>query len=361
MKRTQAEQLKVVPDPLENEQRAARKPERETYNVYRLPSDDDDADAEKEFLLTLPVDVDVERRIKREYGAGSYRVERRRGGRFVSVTEMHFDEPPPSREDVKEREDSAPEDLEERLAPVIAQVVEHILETRRIERERSKALRPNPSPRAIMQTTEQAQAPADPVGDALRLLREFKKLEQETSPPAQTKTEPAISDEDRALMMLLKDGDMRARITSSLFSVVGNSDGEVRQPTFFQQVLGAFEQRPKLAARILDRVMPETKEPPADADDDDAEEVSIEDSCISYLIEKCAANESVTLEDAPVRALAMANPAGFKEFLGLLNLASVEQIVEHLSAEFDLARVVLRAPHVHAWFVRLKELVAAAT
>jgi hypothetical protein len=154
---------------------------------------------------------------------------------------------------------------------------------------------------------------------------------------------------------------MRARITSSLFSVVGNSDGEVPQPTLIQQVFGALEQRPNLAARILDRVMPEKKEPPADADDDDAEEVSLEDSCVSYLLEKCAANESVTLEDAPLRALAVANPASFKEFLGLLNMASVEQVIEHLSASFDLARVVLRAPHVHAWFVRLKELVAAVS
>ncbi len=353
MKRTQAEQLKAVPDPLENEQRAARKPERETYNVYRLPSDDD-ADAEKEFLLTLPVDVDVERRIKREYGAGSYRVERRRAGRFVSVTEMHFDEPP-QRED--ERESGAPEDLEERLVPIIAQVVDDVLEARRVERERTKALRSNPS----LQTTTHAtgQAP-DPVGDALRLLHGFKQLERETSPPAQTKNEPTISDEDRALMMLLKDRDMRSRITSSLFAVVGNGDGDGEtNSSWVTQAIRALEQRPEITMRILDRLMPLPKEPTPDDEEDG--EIDLEESCIDYLLEKCAANEAITLNEEPVRALAVANPQGYKDFLGLINLASVEQIIEHLSKEFDLARIVLRAPHARAWFVRLKELASAAT
>jgi hypothetical protein len=358
MKRTQSEQLKAVPDPLENEQRAARKPERETYNVYRLPSDDDDADAEKEFLLTLPVDVDVERRIKREYGAGSYRVERRRAGRFVSVTEMHFDEPPQQREDAGERESGVPEDLEERLAPIIAQAVDDVLEARRIERERTKALRSNPSSQATTQATGQAP---DPVGDALRLLHGFKQLERETSPPAPTKSEPTISDEDRALMMLLKDRDMRSRITSSLFAVVGNGDGDGEtNSSWVTQAIRALEQRPELTMRILDRLMPAPKEPPPDADDEDGE-IDLEESCVTYLLEKCAANESVTLNDEPVRALAVANPQGYKDFIGLIQLASVEQIVEHLSKEFDLARIVLRAPHAHAWFVRLKELAAAVT
>jgi hypothetical protein len=352
-KLSQAEQLKAVPAPLEHRQKAARKLERETFAVYRLPDLDDDANTEREFLLTLPVDQDVERRIKKDYGAGSYRVERRRGGRFVSVTEMHFDEPP-QRED--ERESGVPEDLEERLAPIIAQAVDDVLEARRVERERTKALRLNPSSQATPQATGQAP---DPVGDALRLLHGFKQLERETSPPAPTKSEPSISDEDRALMMLLKDRDMRSRITSSLFAVVGNGDGDGEtNSSWVTQAIRALEQRPELTMRILDRFMPAPKEPPPDDDDEDGE-IDLEESCVTYLLEKCAANESVTLNDEPVRALAVANPQGYKDFLGLINLASVGQIVEHLSKEFDLARIVLRAPHAHAWFVRLKELAAA--
>ncbi len=353
-RKPQSEELKAVPDPLENEQRAARKPERETFAVYRLPDADDDASAEREFLLTLPVDQDVERRIKREYGAGSYRVERRRGGRFVSVTEMHFDEPPQQREDAGERESGVPEDLEERIA--IA--VDEVLEVRRAERARARALKPNPLPQLTSQATGQAP---DPVGDALRLLHGFKQLERETSPPAPIKNEPSISDEDRALMMLLKDRDMRSRITSSLFAVVGNGDGDGEtNSSWVTQAIRALEQRPELTMRILDRFMPAPKEPTPDEDDDDGE-IDLEESCVTYLLEKCAANESVTLNDEPVRALAVANPQGYKDFLGLINLASVGQIVEHLSKEFDLARIVLRAPHAHAWFVRLKELAAAAT
>jgi hypothetical protein len=354
MKRSKSEQLKAVPDPLENQQRAARKPERETYNVYRLPSDDDDANAEKEFLLTLPLDVDVERRIKRDYGAGSYRVERRRAGRFVSFTEMHFGELP-RHEDINEREGNAGEDLEERLAPMIAQVVEDVLEARRVERERTKALRPNPSSRTTMQTIEQAP---DPVGDALRLLREFKALERETAPPAQTKSEPTINDEDRALMMLLKDRGMRSRITSSLFSLVGNGDGEASAP-WYGQLLNELTQRPALAERLLDRIFPNKKKASAESGDDEPEEPqSAEDVCADYLMEKCAANEPVTLNDEPLRALAVSSPSAYQELVLGLQAGSVDQIIAHLSEQFEGARFVLRTPHARGWIEQLKEIAA---
>lgn len=348
MKRSQAEQLKAVPDPLESQRRAARKPERETFAVYRLPDDDDEASAEREFLLTLPADQDVERRIKRDYGAGSYRVERRRGGRFVSVTEMHFDEPP--RHEASAPEASLPDDLEFR----IAQAVDDVLEARRAERARAKALRPNPT--APQTTTAQAteQAP-DPVGDALRLLHGFKQLERATSPPAPTKNEPVISDDDRALMLILKDSGMRERITSNLFSAVSNNDGA--PPPWYAHFIKEFSQRPAFTERVLDRILPKKKV--SDDDDDKTEETeSLVDKCFEYLIEKCAANEPITLSDEPLRVLAVSSPDDYKPIIEGLQIASVEQIINYMSDKYDVARVVLRAPHARAWVEEFKRAIA---
>jgi hypothetical protein len=352
----QSEQLKAVPDPLESQRRAARKPERETFAVYRLPDLDDDANAEREFLLTLPVDQDVERRIKKDYGAGSYRVERRRGGRFVSVTEMRFDEPPQQREDAGERESDAPEDFDER----VAQAVEDILEARRAERARARALKPNLAPGVSLQ---QPAAATDPLNDLVRTVSVLKQLGVPIGEVSRAAAEaPKDKDEDdRVLLSLLKDRSLRQRITSSIASMVGNPDaGE--SSAWYVHMMQALEERPQLTSKLfglIDRVMPSVKAD--DAGDDEEGEIDLEESCVTYLLEKCAANESVKLNDEPVRALAVANPQGFKDFIGLIQLASVEQIIEHLSKEFDLARIVLRAPHAHAWFVRLKELAAAAT
>jgi hypothetical protein len=354
MKRPQSEQLKAVPEPLESQRRAARKPERETFAVYRLPDDDDDASAEREFLLTLPVDQDVERRIKRDYGAGSYRIERRRGGRFVSVYEMHIDEPP-QREEASEGESSVPEDFDER----VAQAVYDVLETRRIQRERAKALRPHSSPTMPQHQT----TTVDPLNDLVRTVAVLKQLGVpigEAARPAVT--EAAKDDDDHVLLSLLKDRSLRQRISSSITSLIGDPDASASQ-AWYVQVMQSLEAQPQLTARLLslvDRVFP-NKEESDGADDDESANVDLEEACISYLMEKCVANESITLNDEPIRALAESKPEGYKEFIGLMQLASVEQVMEYLSKEFEVARIPLRAPHAREWFARLKELAATVT
>lgn len=360
MKRPQSEQLKAVPEPLESQRRAARKPERETFAVYRLPDADDDANAEREFLLTLPVDVDVERRIKREYGAGSYRVERRRGGRFVSVTEMHFDEPP-QREDLSERESGAT-DLEERLAPIIAQTVEDVLEARRIERERAKLLRPNSSPRAITQTTEQAQTPADPVGDALRLLREFKKLEAETTPqkPVTTTSAPQLSDEDRVTLALFKNADLLGTITSGITrALTAATGGKVTEPEGgLEKVLNFVERNPKIVAAVdskLERVV-DYFVPGSAGDGGDEETTPLADQVLELARERCAANEPITLEDPLLVKIREQEPEQYQELLFNLQNATVDQLITAFSAEDGSFALILKAPHAWEWVSRLKEL-----
>jgi hypothetical protein len=355
------EQLQAVPDPVERQQKTTRKPERETLNVYRLPDDDDDASAEREFLLTLPVGVDVERRIKREYGAGHYRIETRRGGRFVSVYEMHFDEPP-RREESDERESDVPEDFDER----VAQAVEDVLEARRIERERAKLLRPNPSPRAITQTTGQAQTPADPVGDALRLLREFKKLEAETAPqsPVTTTSAPQLSDEDRVTLALFKNADLLGTITSGITrALTAATGGKVTEPEGgIEKVLNFVERNPKVVAavdskieRVANYFMPEKN----DDDEEPSEETPLADQVLELARERCAANEPITLDDPLLVKMREQEPEQYQELLFNLQNATVDQLITAFSAEDGSFALILKAPHAREWVSRLKELAIA--
>ncbi len=351
MKRPQLDQLKAVPDPLENQQRAARKLERETFAVYRLPDEDDDASAEREFLLTLPVDQDVERRIKKDYGAGSYRVERRRGGRYVSVVEMHFDELP-QREEASATESSVPEDFDERLA----QAVEEVLEARRIERQRARAVKSNPAPSVPPQ--QPAAVAPDPLDELVRTVTVLKQLGVPIGEAPRARTTEAKKDEDdRVMLSLLKDSSLRRRVASSITSLIGDSDTTDRH--WLEVAADALERHPKLVTRIADisaRFLPK-KEEPDDGDDDAA--VSVEDRCADYLLEKCAANEPVTLQDEPLRALAVSSPSEYQELVLGLQAGSVDQIIAHLSEQFEGARFVLRTPHARGWIERLKELAAS--
>jgi hypothetical protein len=350
MKRPQSEQLKAVPEPLDSQHRTARKPERETFAVYRLPGEDDDASAEREFLLTLPIDQDVERRIKKDYGAGSYRVERRRGGRYVSVVEMHFDEPP-QRGEASATESSVPEDFDERLA----QAVEEVLESRRIERQRARAVKSNPAPSVPPQ--QPATAAPDPLNDLVRTVSVLKQLGVPIGEAPRGKpTEPTKDEDDRVLLSLLKDGELRRRVSTSISSLIGGADTAERH--WLEVAADALERHPKLVARIGDlgaRFLPKKEEP----DDDDDAAVSVEDRCADYLLEKCAANEPVTLQDEPLRALAAASPDDYQELILGLQAGSVDQIIAHLSEQFEGARFVLRTPHARSWIEQLKEVAAA--
>jgi hypothetical protein len=353
-RKPQSEQLKAVPDPLENQQRAARKPERETFAVYRLPDADDDASAEREFLLTLPVDQDVERRIKREYGAGSYRVERRRGGRFVSVYEMHFDEPP-QRED--ERESGVPEDLEERIA--IA--VDEVLEVRRAERARARALRPNPAPGVAPQ--QPAAVAPDPLNELVRTVTVLKQLGVPIGEVAlrASATEAPKDEDDRVLLSLIKDRGLRQRIASSITSLVGDPDASEPQ-AWYIQMMQALETQPKLATKLIgliDRVLP-AREEDSSGDDEAGGGESVEDKCSNYLLERCAANEVVTLKDAPLRALAEQSPDNYQELINSLQVASVDQIISYMCENFGSGRLVFSTPHARSWVEQLKEAAAGS-
>jgi hypothetical protein len=349
----QLDQLKAVPDPSDNQHTAPRKPERETFVVYRLPDDDEDASGEREFLLTLPIDADVERRIKRDYGAGSYRIERRRGGRYVSVYEFQVDEPLQRESEPEDVETILPDDFEERVARTVIKV----LEARRIERAGEKAHRLNPSP-SVLQQSQPTTTPVDPLDNLVRTVNTLKQLGVPIGETPKAKaTETPKDEDDRVLLSLLKDGELRRRVTGSISSMVGGADAVDRH--WVEVAADALERHPKLATRLIDlgeRFFPK-REDSDDGDDDAA--ASVEDRCTDYLLEKCAANEPVTLNDAPLRELATQSPDEYAELIAGLQALNAEEIISYFSDKFDGARLVLRTPHARGWVERLKEVAAA--
>ncbi len=357
-RKPESEALRAVPEQVERQSSASRKPARDKYEVYRL-ADDDDLAGETEYLFSLPLGSDVEQRIRRECGAGSYRIEHRRGGRYVSVREFHLDDAPSRRipsDDAGDDELLTQEQMRELIEEASERAAARALESERVQRVARRRLREQGA-RASAQAS-------DPVEDAMRLLARMRELNNQLNPtpetPAKTATEPKLSDEDRALIMLIKDRDMRSRITSNLFAATEQRGGDKSSESWLRILFQELAERPKLSERILNRLLPEPKARD-DEGEGEGEDEDLEESCVTYLLEKCAADEVITLNDEPVRALAVANPQAFKDFLSLINLASVEQVIEHLSEEFDLARVVLRAPHARAWLAQLKELATAVT
>jgi hypothetical protein len=264
---------------------------------------------------------------------------------------MHFDEPP-QREEMSARESDVPEDFDER----VAQAVEDILEERRAERARARALGPNPAPSVPPQ--QPAAVAPDQLNELVRTVTVLKQLGVPIGEAPRARTTEAPKDEDdRVMLSLLKDSSLRRRISSSITSLIGDSDTTDRH--WVEVAADALERHPKLVARIGDlgaRFLPK-KEEPDDGDDDAA--VSVEDRCADYLLEKCAANEPVTLHDEPLRALAATSPDEYQELISGLQAGSVDQIIAHLSEQFEGARFVLRTPHARAWITQLKEVAAS--
>ncbi len=168
--------------------KAANKPERESWAMYRLIESDDASDVEqREALGTLPIEADYERHIKRNYGAGRFRIEHRRNGRFVSVTEFSV-QPQASINTVDALEDyegdepqavELPENFDERIAHIVVATLDA-----RDRAERTRAAQSSPV------------SQADSIGSLAETVRALKELQQSIMPPPQV-VQPAAPQTDQ--------------------------------------------------------------------------------------------------------------------------------------------------------------------
>ncbi len=193
---------------------------RETVSVYRLPEFDEDgrADhlAEREFLLTLPAGTDYERVIKRMYGEGHYRVERRCNGRFRSVSEFHLDELP-KREPVQVKDEESDLDLvedDERLE----QIVNTALEAQRTEFEKVLA-----TLRTFQPASMQQPSPADSVRDSMNLLKELLAMNAQLNP---TPVQPQLDEETVLTRAIVSNTGLLEKVINRAVGAVGRAEGQ---------------------------------------------------------------------------------------------------------------------------------------
>lgn len=180
-----------------NDRRAANKPERESWAMYRLVESDDASDVERrEALGTLPIEADYERHIKRNYGAGRFRIEHRRNGRFVSVTEFNV-QPQASiiavndnLEDYESDEPQTvdlPEDFDERIARIVVATLDA-----RDRAERTRAAQTSP------------MSQADSIGTLADTVRALKELQQTIAPPPQVLQPVPQTDQFQAFVQMFE-------------------------------------------------------------------------------------------------------------------------------------------------------------
>lgn len=351
--------------PRASQTRRTRKPERDMVSVYRLAEYDETLSAEqqpeREFIGTFPFDSDYEGAIKKLSGAGHYRIEQRRGGRFVSYHEAHIDEPPQAFEPDMDDESGVDDyDLDERIAAAVA--VALAADRRAQERERiapAQATPPPSPPRA-----------ADPVRDAMRLIKDFKELGAELMPSAPPVTVTAKASEplttEQALLHLISQDegaldDVRAKllntergegwaetIRTAVKTVTSDLPGILA-------LLGVTGQKPAQVVHPTPHA-PRAVAPPVPSEQieagDEGDAMSYEEM-LGQLLVNLATNEPPMESVGMFREVASANPEYAPMIAGMMYLP-IDDLMAQIQKLPALAATE-QIPHAKKWFEGLQQ------
>jgi hypothetical protein len=246
---------------------------------------------------------------------------------------------------------------------------------------------PDPEPSVLATVPEQhaassSQAPTatpvatanDVVNDAIQvaIAARIKRLFDE--PPAQSNPPPAkseLSDKDKLSLALIQESSLLPTVFGQITAAIAAANQNVKAaPDKFDRVISVFEKIPSLhsrAAKTIDRLL--NRFLPDEASDDEGgdEEGSAEQTraLLTYLMNRCAANEPVTFQDEEILSFAEAHPDEWNELVTSLELGSVQQIMEAVASPYiagDLAptlTVVFKLEHAPAWIGQLKDLAVA--
>lgn len=372
---------------------ATKKPPRESWAIYRLIESETEPGLDERISLgTLPIETDVERHIKRVYGAGRFRVEHRRNGRFVSVSEFSI-QPTPREESTPDDDgddfDEAnfppeailPDDFDERVARIVLATLE--------AKERAQPAR------------AQAQSTPDPM-EQFRQMRELLKEERKEmrdemramlpkSEPVQTvrNPEPQLTTEKAILHLVSQD---ESAISEVAGRILGSGKDQDNWSTVFKPLLNSLGQNlPHLLAiaaarsgmttqpptsRLASEVaMPPAQNPPqgngatnapvlGDAEDDepltiqdvlanlfeDMQEDAPVNDCAQELTTFAADNPdyATTIEGLmtppPETVLELLNQATVNKMVGVTGMAHAPAWVGKLQAEMQRLKKPLLTP-----------------
>lgn len=212
-------------------------------SVYRLDEPGRlDSAARREFCATLPVTEDLQERIRDTWGGGDYSLEFKQKGRIKKKGNVSIADLP----DVEDEED------EPGYMPPAAERDDEA--ARRLDRIEAalEALAARDAARDTPQPAQSAQPnPLSALRESMKTLRELQELDADLRPPANQKPSASgLSDEERAWVALLKDGELRSQISSSIASVIGSGDAVVEEPWYARALL-VIAQQPALSSRAL--------------------------------------------------------------------------------------------------------------
>lgn len=223
-----------------------------------------------------------------------------------------------------------------------------------------------------------ASAPVDPIRAAMEtaMARRLERMfDDPPTPPPAPAPKAELSDEDRMTLAFARSGNMVGQITSNIVSTMSQATAGAQQPvTTFDKILTAATTFPDLTLkifqrvdRVIDRFAPARENPETDAEEDDAADGDDEPrdeatdangkggeqpTILDYLIEQCAENSDLTMQDAKLSKFATENPEEFAQIKKTLKSYSAEAVIGHISTLKREYALVLKAPHVRGWFER---------
>jgi hypothetical protein len=357
--------------------------------IYSLPNFDldgrTDGGAEKRFVTALPEQANHERLIKQIAGAGHYRVEVRRSGRFVSSHAFHI-EPEPSPQPQMQATVPRVEEASGGSATDVAVIVRGAVEA---------ALQAQAQ--ANQQTTASQAASLNQFKETLTLMREMQGLTKELMPetpkqvsaPNAANSEP-LTTEQAVLKIIASDDDALERVASRLLdrndapeSFVSRALGSVLMkaadnlPLILSSLATISAQRSAATKQAQQRtappspvepeqhaapmVEPEQAAPvetpfyvvtPAPVKDEDDEPLTVE-NCLEDLVGDLNLNAPVAGAVNDILAL-HAEGGETAQYVDLMMSNPASVVLQILTTQMPNAAELLNVPHAEAWLEKLR-------
>jgi hypothetical protein len=185
---------------------------------------------------------------------------------------------------------------------------------------------------------------------------------------------PELSSQDKLSLALIQESKLLPTVFGQITQAIAAANQNVNTaPDKFDKVLSIFERIPSLHSRaaktidrLLNRFLPD--EGGTDTDDAEEEEMTTEErrqELLTYLMNRCAANQPVTFRDEEIASFIAAEPDEWNELLVSLQLGSVEQIIHAMTQPAVSSKlaptlaIVLRSEHAHQWVQSIKDLALA--
>jgi hypothetical protein len=308
-----------------------------------------DPRARGELSGMLPNSEDYAAKIKKIMPPGWYAVELRRGSKIAESWALEI-KPDERRIDA--------DALAAPAAPVltveaVAKVVTDALERQRAEFAQTvTSLREELRPQ-VAAPAQPAPSLTDELRKAVSLVAELRNLTGEVSSPPSKSGETQRSPEEELTLAIATKSDLLPTVIESIAGALAMANGgAAKEQSWLDKTTSVFSRSPMLQQRVVntwDRVLNRFLPADSDSDEDDVDAEQRRSNLLDYLIEKCAADEPVSLGDDEIVSYAESDPNEWAELTASLTRSSIDEIVAFIGMFKSSYALVLRAEHAPIW------------